>query len=102
MFHYGVFMTITAFKEFIARCKETWPENTDIQEIEKQMNEYKVHSSICIKYTLSGQIGFFNLCDEEVHKGHNIYHEVPVWDNPSGFSNLLKGMIEVVYNMSIW
>ena len=30
MLNYGIFMTNTEFREFIARCKETWPEDKDI------------------------------------------------------------------------
>ena len=41
MLNYGIFMTNTEFREFITRCKETWPEDKDIQEIENQLKTKK-------------------------------------------------------------
>ena len=98
MFNCGIYMTNTEFREFIARCKETWPEDTDIQEIENQLKTKKIISNIIIKYALTGSIGFFSI--NNIDNNNFITHEVEY--NSTTFSNLLQAMIEKVYSMSVW
>ena len=100
MFNYGVFMTNTEFREFITRCKDTWPEDKDIQEIETQLINNKIISSVIIKYALTGRIGFFSVCNND--NNNFITHEVETWNNNSAFANLLRAMIEKIYSMSVW
>ena len=94
---YGIFMTNAEFREFIARCKETWPENKDVQEIENQLKTKIILSNIIIKYTLTGRIGFFSI--NNIDNNNFVTHEVKC---NSTFSNLLQAMIEKVYSMSVW
>ena len=100
MFNYGAFMTNAEFREFINRCKSTWPEDEDIQEIENQLIDRKITSSIIIKYALTGCIGFFSVGNNDNNKF--ITHEIDTWNNSSGFAGLLQAMIEKIYSMSIW
>ena len=96
MRNYGVFMTNTEFREFITRCKDTWPEDKDVQEIEAQLINKKIMSSIIIKYTLTGRIGFFSVGNND--SNNFITHEI----SNSTFADLLRAMIEKIYSMSIW
>lgn len=97
MLNYGIFMTNAEFREFIVRCKETWPEDKDIQEIENQLKAKKIVSNIIIKYSLTGRIGFFSI--NNIDNNNFITHEV---EHNSTFSNLLQAMIEKIYSMSVW
>jgi hypothetical protein len=100
MLNYGVFMTNSEFREFIKRCKETWLEDEDIQEIETQLINKKITSSIIIKYALTGKIGFFSVGNND--NNNFITHEVETCNHNSVFAGLLQAMIKKIYSMSIW
>ena len=100
MFNYGVFIRNKEFREFIERCKDTWPDDKDIQEIKTQLIDKNITSSIIIKYALTGKIAFFSVGNND--NNNFITHEVETQNHNSAFADLLEAMIKNIYSMSIW